>query len=365
MPPRDSQTVPLRSHEKPAASLPPRKYEIIYLNVFLHAGAFISSIYGLYLCFTSAQWKTIAFAYSWYVMGILGVTAGTHRLWSHRSYKAKPPLQVLLMLFNSIAFQNTAIDWVRNHRLHHKHSDTDADPHNSQRGILFSHIGWLCVRKHPDVKEFGKTTDMSDIYSNAVLRFQKKHKVPLFGAMCFGLPTLIPLLWGESIITSWHVNLLRFVADLNSILLVNSIAHKYGNRPYDKSICSRQNGTCNIWTLGEGYHNFHHTFPWDYRSAELGTNCLNFTKWFIDFFALIGWAYDLKTVPDDMIQRRMTRTGDGSKPWGWGDKDMTKEERESATIIYPDKSEKEDDVTKKIDITRIFSHDYFRLFDEL
>ncbi|XP_063545330.1 acyl-CoA Delta(11) desaturase-like [Cydia strobilella] len=365
MPPRESINVVQRNYAEPAASLPPRTYELIYVNLFLHVAAHVSGVYGLYLCFTAAQWKTIFFGYLWLVLGELGVTAGAHRLWSHRSFKVKPPLEIMLMLMNCIGLQNTATDWVRNHRLHHKHSDTDADPHNSRRGMLFSHIGWLFVRKHPDVKERGKSTDMSDIYSNPVLRFQKKYKVPLIGAMCFALPTIIPTLWGEDIITAWHVNLLRFVLNLNNILLVNSIAHKYGTKPYDKTICPTQNTICNMASLGEGFHNYHHTFPWDYRSAELGQNYLNFTKWFIDFFALIGWAYDLKTVPDDIIQRRMKRTGDGSNSWGWGDKDMTREERESATIIYPERKYDINKLSKTLDLTKIFSHDYFRLFDDL
>jgi stearoyl-CoA desaturase (delta-9 desaturase) len=36
---------------------------------------------------------------------MLGVTAGTHRLWSHRTYKAKWPLRVILMLLHTMAFQ--------------------------------------------------------------------------------------------------------------------------------------------------------------------------------------------------------------------------------------------------------------------
>lgn len=107
-------------------------------------------------------------------MGELGVTAGAHRLWSHKSYKAKLPLQIILMVLNSIAFQNSAIDWIRNHRTHHKYSDTDADPHNASRGFFYSHIGWLLVKKHPETIRRGKTVDLSDIYNNPVLRFQKK-----------------------------------------------------------------------------------------------------------------------------------------------------------------------------------------------
>ena len=64
--------------------------------------------------------------------------------------------------------------------------------------------------------------------------------------------------------------------------------------------------------MGEGWHNYHHVFPWDYKTAELGNYTLNFTTAFIDFFAWLGLAYDRKTVPKKMVCDRVLRTGDGS-----------------------------------------------------
>lgn len=110
-----------------------------------------------------------------FVCANIGVTAGAHRLWSHRSYKAKWPLRLLLMLFQTTAFQNDIYDWARNHRVHHKFMDTNADPHSSKRGFFFSHIGWLLVRKHPDVKTKGKTLDISDLEQDAIVMWQHKY----------------------------------------------------------------------------------------------------------------------------------------------------------------------------------------------
>lgn len=106
----------------------------------------------------------------------MAITAGAHRLWSHRSYKAKKPLRLILMLMNCVAFQNHIIEWARDHRCHHKWTDTDADPHNVNRGFFFSHMGWLLTKKHPMVKEMGKKLDLSDLYSDPILVFQKKFK---------------------------------------------------------------------------------------------------------------------------------------------------------------------------------------------
>lgn len=94
-------------------------------------------------------------------------------------------------------------------------------------------------------------------------------------------------------------------------------------------------------TVGEGWHNYHHTFPWDYKAAELGNYSINLTNAFIEFFSLIGWAYDLKTVSADMIKKRSNRTGqgphiNGDGIWGWNDSNISKEVRKTA-IIFNDK----------------------------
>lgn len=54
----------------------------------------------------------------------MGITAGAHRLWAHRAYKATWQLRLILIFVNLIAFQNSIYEWVRDHRLHHKYTDT-------------------------------------------------------------------------------------------------------------------------------------------------------------------------------------------------------------------------------------------------
>lgn len=75
-----------------------------------------------------------------YLASGLGITGGAHRLWAHRSYKARLPLRILLTIFNTIAFQDCVIHWARDHRVHHKYSETDADPHNATR--------YVCVQQY-------------------------------------------------------------------------------------------------------------------------------------------------------------------------------------------------------------------------
>lgn len=83
-------------------------------------------------------------------------------------------MRILLAAFQTLAFQNHIHEWVRDHRVHHKFTDTDADPHNSSRGFFFSHMGWLMVRKHPDVSSKGRAVDMADVEADPVVMWQKK-----------------------------------------------------------------------------------------------------------------------------------------------------------------------------------------------
>lgn len=300
-----------------SASVP---VQIVWRNVILMSLLHIGALLGLRQCFVgTAQWKTIGFAYVLYVLGGLGITAGAHRLWAHRSYKAKMPLRMLLACMQSLAFENSIYEWSRDHRVHHKYSETDADPHNALRGFFFSHVGWLLCRKHPDVKSKGKQIDLSDLYADPIVRLQHRYYLQSIAIFCFGLPTLVPYyLWGESLYNAFYIcALLRYVVTLHATWLVNSAAHMWGRRPYDASINPSENRGVSFWALGEGFHNYHHTFPWDYATSELGYD-LNLTKLLIDFFATIGWAYERKVVTPEMIKQRKIRTGDTSKlgPYG-------------------------------------------------
>lgn len=106
--------------------------------------------------------------------GLLGITAGAHRLWSHKAYKAKWPLKLILTFFNTIAHQNGIWVWVHDHRVHHKFQDSHADPHNAGRGLFFSHFGWLMVTERPEVDEKRRTIDMSDCIADPFVMIQKK-----------------------------------------------------------------------------------------------------------------------------------------------------------------------------------------------
>ncbi|CAF1159075.1 unnamed protein product, partial [Didymodactylos carnosus] len=254
-----------------------------------------------------------------YIMGGLGITAGSHRLWAHRSYRARFPLRILLAIFQTMAFQNCVYEWSRDHRVHHKYSETHADPHNANRGFFFAHVGWLLCRKHPDVIRKGKDLKMDDLRADPVVRFQEKFYLPLVGLICFILPTILPyFLWSESLWNSYFIcGLFRYVFTLHCTWLVNSVAHSWGMKPYDRRINPSENLFVSIGAIGEGFHNYHHTFPFDYSTSEYGFKYFNLTTGFINVMAKIGWAYDLKKVSPEMIKQRRLRTGDLKMEHQW------------------------------------------------
>ncbi|KAL0116176.1 hypothetical protein PUN28_011203 [Cardiocondyla obscurior] len=131
--------------------------------------------------------------------------------------------------------------------------------------------------------------------------------------MCFILPTVIPVYaWNETWDISASSVLVRYVLGLNFTFSVNSFAHLWGNRPYNRTLKSTENPVVSFFTVGEGWHNYHHCFPWDYKAAELSFYRLNLTTAFIDFMAWLGWAYDLKTPNPELVDKLCENKGDGT-----------------------------------------------------
>jgi stearoyl-CoA desaturase (delta-9 desaturase) len=288
---------------------------IIYVGG-THLVALWALITILFLGGGTVKWQTYVFGFFMYAFNALGVTAGVHRLWAHRSYKANLPYRILLMVFNSIANQGTIFHWARDHRLHHKYSDTEADPHDAHRGFWFSHVGWLLVKKKKAVIAAGKTINVSDLLSDPVVMFQKRAD-PFWNLMwCFGVPAFTVLLWED---TAWNgfmiAGALRYVWALNATWAVNSVVHAWGSRPYNASHLTTENGWVSVFAIGEGWHNWHHAFPYDYAASELGAHLqFNPTKMFIDTCAFLGMVTDRKRCLNVWAQRKARWEKDQGRP---------------------------------------------------
>jgi len=254
------------------------------------------ALYGIYKI-PSASAETLIWSFVlWPVSGV-GITVGVHRLWAHRSYEANFVVRAFLMLCNSIANQGSIYHWARDHRVHHKHSETHADPHNAMRGFFFAHMGWLFVKKHPDVIAAGRHLDFSDLMDDVVVMFQKKLD-PWFALyMCYVFPAQVAqYYWNENFWTAFFIaGGLRYCVVLHFTWLVNSAAHLYGDHPYDTLSYPAENPFVSWFAIGEGWHNWHHKYPFDYAASEYGISSqFNPSKLLIDMFASVGLVWGRK-----------------------------------------------------------------------
>lgn len=241
--------------------------------------------------------ETLLWAFLLWPISGFGITVGVHRLWSHRSYEAAWPVRLVLMLCNSIANQGSIYHWSRDHRVHHKYSETDADPHNAMHGFFFAHMGWLLIKKHPDVIKAGREMDFSDLLEDPIVRFQKALD-PWFALyMCYVMPAQVAsYFWGESF---WNAFLVaggfRYAVVLHFTWLVNSAAHLYGDHPYDVLSFPAENPLVSWCAVGEGWHNWHHKYPFDYAASEFGISSqFNPSKLVIDLLAATGLVWGRK-----------------------------------------------------------------------
>lgn len=287
------------------------KAPIVWFNVYVAVVGHLMVLYAVLVQGPRASWNTWVVFNVLALFGGLGITAGAHRLWAHKTYKARLPFKIILMLFNSMSIQNNIIEWCRDHRVHHKYTETDADPHNALRGFFFAHMGWLMMKKHPQVFIKGKNIDVSDLKKDPVVKFQLAYYLRLCFFCSVFLPTFIPAVcWGENPVTAFFVLfVIRYVITLHSTWMVNSAAHLWGARPYDKHINPSNNRFVSLMAIGEGWHNYHHTFPYDYSTSEFGPH-INITTSILDMIAMTGQVYDRKQVSHQAIDRVRKRIGD-------------------------------------------------------
>ncbi|KAK3369027.1 hypothetical protein B0T24DRAFT_595816 [Lasiosphaeria ovina] len=253
----------------------------------------------------SAYWvplhmKTAIFAVAYYYFAGLGITAGYHRLWAHTSYKASLPLRIFLAAGGAAAVEGSARWWSRDHRAHHRYTDTEKDPYSVRKGLLYSHIGWMVMKQNP--RRIGRT-DISDLNEDPVVVWQHRNYLKSVIVMALVVPTLAcGLLWGDFLGGFIYGGILRIFFIQQATFCVNSLAHWLGDQPFDDRNSPRDHVITAFVTLGEGYHNFHHEFPSDFRNAIEWWQ-YDPTKWAIWIWKQMGLAYNLKTFPQNEIEK--------------------------------------------------------------
>src|SRR5690606_9759142 len=92
----------------------------------------------------------------------------------------------------------------------------------------------------------------------------------------------------------------RVVAVQHSTFFINSLCHTIGKRPYDSSTSARDSWIMALFTFGEGYHNYHHSFQHDYRNGVKPWQW-DPSKWTIWTLSKLGLVKGLRRVPEGKI----------------------------------------------------------------
>lgn len=242
------------------------------------------------------MWPTIVLALIFTVISGLSITCGYHRLFSHLAYKAHWMVRFLFAIFGASAFEGSILEWCTDHRNHHRYTDTDKDPYNAKRGFWFSHLGWL-IYLDPTQRDF---SNVGDLTADPIVQWQHRHYVKL--AICSGflLPMVLAWLWGDLLGGLIIAGALRISINHHFTFCINSVCHIFGKTTYSDRNTAKDNWFTALFTYGEGYHNFHHKFPVDFRN---GIRFYDFdpSKWLIGLLAAAGLANELKTVSQHRI----------------------------------------------------------------
>ncbi len=253
------------------------------------------------------HWQDLIVMSLTYLLTGLGITVGYHRLFTHRSFKTGKALRVVLAILGSAAIEGSVIEWVATHRMHHRFSDKDGDPHSPHvghgggwagaiRGLIHAHVGWT----FRGVDRASTEHYAPDLLADPVVRWvDRTFLLWLVAGLVF--PFFLGLALTGSLIGGvtgflWGGAVRVFFLH-HATFSINSLCHFFGNRKFETGDHSRNLNWLAIPTLGEAWHNNHHAFPTSARHG-LGRWQLDPSAWVISALEATGLAWDvIKITP--------------------------------------------------------------------
>ena len=263
------------------------------LRITLHAAALWWSFYA------GVSWTGLTVFLAHYIGGVLSITVAYHRYFSHKTFKTSRIAQLVMATFGCAQMQGGPLIWSAIHRHHHSTSDTPDDLHSPIRGFYESHYGWLMNAR---TYEIGYGTPLKDLARFKELVWLDRYNfVPIVGYFAalwlsghlyamFNSAThvdgLFVLMWGGvvRVVAVWHVT-----------WSVNSVCHVWGKRPFKTPERSRNNLWVAMLSLGEGWHNNHHKFPFKAQSG-VGWKQPDISYCFIWLMSKVGIVWDVNGV---------------------------------------------------------------------
>ncbi len=255
-------------------------------------------------------WIDVALGVGFYMLGGLGVTAGFHRYFTHRSFAAVRGLRIALAIAGSLAVQGPVIAWVADHRRHHAYTDKDGDPHSPWRygtsgaalakGFWHAHMGWMFDRDQTNPARFAP-----DLLADPdIVRVDRQFG--WWSALSLAAPAVLGglLSWsgGGALTALFWAGPVRIAVLHHATWSVNSICHTIGDRPF-----TVRDRSTNFWPLallsfGESWHNLHHADPTCARHG-VRPGQLDMTARLIWGLEKLGWASDVRWPTRRRLER--------------------------------------------------------------
>ncbi len=236
------------------------------------------------------DWQTVVVGIAFYLISGLGIAMGFHRYFTHGSFRAKRALKIALAVAGSLAIEGPVLDWVSDHRRHHKYSDKEGDPHSPWRfgddwkaltkGMVWAHMGWLFDRDVTSHEKFSP-----DWLADADIR-KVSRLFPVLVAATLLLPAIIvgawTMSWQGAVIAFFWASLVRISFLHHVTWSINSICHTFGKREFEARDKSRNVAWLAVLSFGESWHNLHHADPTCARHGVF--------KGQVDIAARVIWA---------------------------------------------------------------------------
>lgn len=238
--------------------------------------------------------ETLTFLGIWFSVG-LSITAGYHRLFSHKTFQAAWPVRLFFLVFGAGALENSVMCWAADHRVHHAHVDEERDPYNITKGFWWAHMLWIFFEN-----ETPNRSVVRDLEDDPLVVWQARWYIPVGLFVAFGIPLIVGLATGNVLGCLLIGGVLRVVVSHHTTFFINSLCHMIGKQTYSREHTARDSGVMAVLAFGEGYHNYHHSFPFDYRN---GVKAWHFdpAKWVIWVFSKVGLTKDLRRAPEAQV----------------------------------------------------------------
>jgi stearoyl-CoA desaturase (Delta-9 desaturase) len=266
-------------------------------NIVFLLGTLLVALVGTpwYILSHGLGWpETLTFVLVWLAVG-LSVTAGYHRLFAHKTFQAAWPVRLFFLVFGAGSLENSVLNWAADHRVHHAHVDEERDPYNIQKGFWWAHMGWIFFEADPPSQ-----TVVRDLYEDPLVVWQDRWYKTIGLGVAFGIPLLVGILSHNLLGCLLIGGVARVVFSHHTTFFINSLCHMIGTQPYSQEHSARDSGVMAVLAFGEGYHNYHHSFPFDYRN---GIKAWHFdpAKWVIWLLSRVGLATDLRRAPEAAV----------------------------------------------------------------